>query len=162
MTRVLIAIAMMALGVQAHAIDWICSTSASPRVAIAAADLPEGSTASGAATGSLRQSGSRISRHSIGRLEIQQAYSGQPVLLGSTWLLAIMLPANHPDSRAAFAQLGLSAEAAERMANNSGLVDRGIRIAQTPEAMISRVASNPPAVGYAGFFIGGRDVALCF
>lgn len=157
---IFLALAFAAL--QAHAIEWLCSTSASPRVAIAATDLPEGATASGAATGALRQSGGKLSRHSIGRLEIQQAYSGQPVLLGSTWLLAIMLPANHPDSRAAFAQLGLSAEAAERMANSSGLVDRGIRIAQNPESMIQKVGSNPPAVGYTSFFLGGRDVAACF
>ncbi len=95
-------------------------------------------------------------------MDLQQAYAGQPVLLGHTWLLAVMLPATHPDTRQAFGELGISAEAAERMASGSGLVDRGIRVVQTPAQMLDKLANNPPAVGYTGFFTGGRDVALCF
>jgi hypothetical protein len=73
-----------------------------------------------------------------------------------------MLPASHPDTRVAFADLGLSPEAAERMASSTGLVDRGIRVVQTPDQMIQKVAINPPAVGYSSIFFGARDVASCF
>lgn len=145
---------------QAHALTWICSTSTHTRVAIAAAELPEGATASGAAVGLLTRSPRHRTR--IDRLDLIQAYSGQPVLLGGTWLLAVMLPASHPDTRAAFADLGLHPEAAERMASGTGLIDRGIRIVQTPDQMIHKVGINPPAVGYVGFFAGARDAASCF
>jgi hypothetical protein len=127
-------------------------------VAIAAADLPDGATASSGATGTKR----RPALRRVDRTDLVQAYSGQPVLMGGTWLLAVMLPASHPDSRAAFADLGLSAEAAERMASGTSLIDRGIRVVQTPDQLISKVAINPPAVGYSSVFFGARDVASCF
>lgn len=142
----------------AQAVDWICTTSQTARVAIAAAELPEGATASSAATGTKRRAGIRR----VDRADLVQAYSGQPVLMGHTWLLAVMLPASHPDTRAAFADLGLSAVAAERMASGASLVDRGIRVVQTPDQMISKVAINPLAVGYSSVFFGARDVASCF
>lgn len=143
---------------QAHAVDWICTTSQQARVAIAAADLPEGATGSSAATGTKRRADPRR----IDRADLVQAYSGQPVLIGHTWLLAVMLPPAHPDTRIAFAELGLSAEAAARMTSGASLIDRGIRVVQTPEQMISKVSANPPAVGYSSVFFGGRDVAPCF
>lgn len=158
MTRFAIALALCFAG-QAHAVTWICTTSQQTRVAIAAAELPEGATASGAAVGTSKRA---RPRRPVDRTDLIQAYSGQPVLLGSTWLLAVMLPASHPDTRAAFADLGLSPEAADRMASSASLIDRGIRVVQTPEQMIDKVAINPPAVGYAGFFTGARDVASCF
>lgn len=144
----------------AHALDWLCTTTQQVRVAIAAADLPDGPTASGAAVGT-RGTG-KAARGRIEKSDLVQAYSGQPVLISYTWLLAVMLPASHPDTRQAFADLGLSPVAAERMGNGAGLVDRGIRIVQTPEQLIAKVAANPPAVGYTSFFVGGRDVAPCF
>lgn len=157
-TRHALALVLGMACAQAHAVDWICTTSQTPRVAIAAAELPEGATASSAATGTKR----RPALRRVDRTDLVQAYSGQPVLLGSTWLLAVMLPANHPDSRAAFADLGLSAEAAERMASGTGLIDRGIRVVQTPDQLIQKVGINPPAVGYSSIFFGARDVASCF
>ncbi len=152
--------ALCLLSTTVHALDWICATSQQYRVAVAAAELPEGATASGAAVATSKRA--RPQRTVIDRTDLIQAYSGQPVLLDRTWLLAVMLPATHPDTRQAFAELGLSAEAAERMASGSSLVDRGIRVVQTPEQMIHKIAINPPAVGYAGFYLGGRDVAICF
>lgn len=144
----------------AHALDWLCTTTQQVRVAIAAADLPDGAAASGAAV-STRGAG-KAARGRIEKSDLVQAYSGQPVLISYTWLLAVMLPASHPDTRQAFADLGLNPVAAERMANGAGLVDRGIRVVQTPEQLIAKVAANPPAVGYSSFFVGGRDVAPCF
>ena len=156
------ALALACSALTAHAVDWVCTGATAPvRVAIASADLPEGATASGAAVGVSKKVAARV-RTKIDRADLMQAYSGQPVLLGHTWLLAVMLPANHPDTRQAFGELGISAEAAERMASGAGLVDRGIRVVQTPAQMVDKVSSNPPAVGYTGFFSGGRDVALCF
>jgi len=144
----------------AHAVEWICTTSQQTRIAIAAAELPDGATASGAAVGTAAKP--NRARRKIDRTDLVQAYSGQPVLFGNTWLLSVMLPASHPDTRQAFGELGLSPEAAERMASGSSLIDRGIRVVQTPEQMVNKVAINPPAVGYASFFVGARDVAPCF
>ena len=151
---------MLVGSAHAHAIEWLCTTTQQVRVAIAAADLPDGYNGSGAAVGTLTTS--KAARGRIDKAGLVQAYSGQPVLISYTWLLAVMLPATHPGTRAAFSGLGLSPVAAERMANSAGLVDRGIRLVQTPEQMISKVAANPPAVGYASFFVGARDVASCF
>lgn len=144
---------LLVLSVPAHALDWICTVSVSKAMPVA----PPADTA--AATGTARRA---IRARKVDRLDLMQAYAGQPVLIGNTWLLAVMLPANHPDSKAAFAQLGLSAEAAERMANGAGLVDRGIRVVQSPAQVVEKLSSNPPAVGYMGFFSGARDVAVCF
>ncbi len=162
MTRsVILAMSLAFSALTAHAVDWVCTgANTSVRVAIASADLPDGATASGAAVATKKAA--VRGRTKIDRADLMQAYSGQPVLLGHTWLLAVMLPASHPDSRQAFGELGISAEAAERMASGAGLVDRGIRVVQTPAQMVDKVSSNPPAVGYTGFFSGGRDAALCF
>lgn len=142
--RSLAATALALFAAQAHATNWVCSG---------------GPTATRAETNTTKKPRGRTQ---IERVDLQQAYAGQPVLLGHTWLLAVMLPATHPDTRQAFGELGISAEAAERMASGSGLVDRGIRVVQTPAQMLDKLANNPPAVGYTGFFTGGRDVALCF
>ena len=157
MKRLALALLGMACA-HAQAAEWICTTSQTARVAIAQAELPEGATGSSAATGTKRRAGIR----QVDRTDLIQAYSGQPVLMGHTWLLAVMLPASHPDTRAAFADLGLSPEAAERMASGTGLIDRGIRVVQTPDQMIHKVGINPPAVGYSSVFFGARDVASCF
>ena len=160
MIRIALALSIAFAG-HAHAADWLCTTSQTARVAIAQAELPEGATASGAAVGTKRGK-RRAGIRQVDRTDLIQAYSGQPVLMGHTWLLAVMLPASHPDTRVAFADLGLSPEAAERMASSTGLVDRGIRVVQTPDQMIQKVAINPPAVGYSSIFFGARDVASCF
>jgi hypothetical protein len=156
------ALALALFAAAAPAVDWICSTSTQVRVAIAQGELPDGATASGAAVGTLTSRRPNRQRRLVDRGDLIQAYSGQPVLFGGTWLLAVMLPANHPDSRAAFADLGLSAEAAERLSSPNNIVDRGIRVVQTPDQVIQKVAINPPAVGYVGFFYGVHDVARCF
>lgn len=149
--RVLILALFILVGGPVHALDWVCT------VAVAKT-LPAAESAD-AATANARRA---IRPRRVDRLDLMQAYAGQPVLIGNTWLLAVMLPANHPDTKAAFAQLGLSAEAAERMANGAGLVDRGIRVVQSPAQVIEKLAANAPAVGYVGFFSGARDVAVCF
>lgn len=151
---------LVAMVAPAHSLSWICTTTEQVRVAVAAAELPDGSTASSAAVGT--RGASKAARGRIAKSDLVQAYSGQPVLISYTWLLAVMLPASHPDTRLAFADLGINPLAAERMAHSAALVDRGIRVVQTPEQMNTKVAANPPAVGYASFFIGTRDVASCF
>lgn len=160
MIRIALAALLLASAHHAHAVEWLCTTTQQVRVAIAAADLPDGATGSGAAVGT--RAGGKAARGRIEKSDLVQAYSGQPVLISYTWLLAVMLPSTHPDTRAAFADLGLSPVAAERMANSAGLVDRGIRVVQTPEQLVAKVAANPPAVGYASFFVGAKDVASCF
>lgn len=155
MKKILAAVLLALSALPAFAVDWICTQSSAPvRVAVAAADDDSFAPAS---VGNKARSRKRLER-----TDLMQAYSGQPVLMGHTWLLAVMLPASHPDTRAAFSDLGLSAEAAERMASGSGLVDRGIRLVRTPAQLVEKMSNNPPAVGYVGFFSGARDVELCF
>lgn len=155
MNRLLIAVLFALACVPSMAVEWVCSTSPATRVAIAAADRHDDF--------SLAQAPSKKPpRFRVERNDLIQAYSGQPVLLGRAWLLVVMLPSNHPDTIAAFGELGVSPIAAERMAAETGLVDRGIRVVQSPSQMLDKVGINPPAVGYTGFFLGGRDVAPCF
>ena len=94
--------------------------------------------------------------------DLRQAYSGQPVLVGRQWVVVVMLPSNHPMTRRAFAELGLSAEVAERMASGSSLIDRGIRVVRSPEELISMVGSTFPSAGYAVSLPGASDVTICF
>jgi hypothetical protein len=123
---------VLLLAQQAFAVDWVCSTSA------------------------------RNTKVKVDQVTLQQAYAGQPVLLGKSWLKAVMLPAQHPDTRQAFASLSLSPEAAEKMANGTGLIDRGIRVVRTPDQMLDMVSGNHPAVGFTGFFVGAPHAAICF
>lgn len=154
MKHIITALLLSMASIHAQAVEWLCSTSASVRVAIAQADRGD--------SFELAQANKKPIRYRIDKVDLVQAYSGQPVLIGRQWLLAVMLPANHPDTKAAFAELGVSPEAAERMASDTGLVDRGIRVVQTQNQLLDKVGANPPAVGYTSFFIGGRDVAPCF
>lgn len=109
-------------------------------------------------------------KYRVTKFDLVQAYSGQPVLINRTWLSAVMLPSDHPDTVAAFNSFGISSngsplispQAAERMAADSGLVDRGIRVVQTPAQLVAKVSTSQPAVGYSSFFTGGRDVSPCF
>lgn len=137
--KTLIAALMVAFALPAYSVDWVCSVKKSTR----------------------KQS-ERTASRKVERYELQQAYTGQPVLLGNTWLLAVMLPADHPDTKDAFAQIGGSPEAAQRLAEGTSLVDRGIRVVRTPEQMLTRIANNPPAIGYVGFFPGGDKLEPCF
>lgn len=122
----------------AFAFDWICSV---------------GNITADSVRGGARQ---------LRRIDLAQSYAGQPVLMGNTWLVAFMLPANHPDSHMAFSQLGLSAAAAEKLARSNGIIDRGIRVVLTPEEMLARVAANHPAVGYVPLFTSAPNVITCF
>ncbi len=139
MKKLTAALLAAALVTPAHSIDWVCSVKKTTR----------------------KQS-ERTAPRKVERYDLQQAYTGQPVLLGNTWLLAVMLPADHPTSKDAFAQIGVSPEAAQRLAEGTSLVDRGIRVVRTPEQMLTRIANNPPAIGYVGFFPGGEKLEPCF
>jgi hypothetical protein len=155
MKHIITALLLTLASTATFAVEWVCSTSQATRVAIAAADRGDDFALAQAPN-------KKPPRFRIDRLDLIQAYSGQPVLLNRQWLLVVMLPADHPDTRVAFAELGVSPQAAERMATDSGLVDRGIRVVQTPDQLIHKVGINPPAVGFTSFFIGSRDVAPCF
>ena len=141
--------ALLSIG-NARAVTWLCSTGKVTRVAesgqnweLAGFDY------------------NNNARQTASQLEIVQAYKGYPVLRDGAWVLAYMLPANHPDTKAAFLELGISPAEAQAMARNK-TVDRGIRIVKTPEELVAMVAKNPPAIGYASFFVGAKDVAPCF
>lgn len=152
----LIVTAALLLTIPAYAVEWVCSSSKSMRVAIAAAKQNDAFELAEAVPNK------RPPKFRIEKGDLIQAYSGQPVLINRQWLLVVMLPADHPDTKAAFAELGISPEATERMAADTSLVDRGIRIVHTQEQMIEKVAINPPAVGYTSFFLGGKYVTPCF
>ncbi len=101
-------------------------------------------------------------RNTLSKYQLIQAYSGQPVLLSSTWVMVFILPSNHPSS-IALTSLGLSPQAVERMTRSNGLVDRGIRLVQTEQELLSKVKSIKPSVGYVMYFVGGDgNVQPCF
>lgn len=157
MNRLLFALWACMLGCSAFSAEWICSTGGARLYAQA----EEGDSV-GAATGRrLATSGARP-KSRLTRFELEQAYAGQPVLLGPTWLMVYMLPADHPDTRDALMDLGVSPAAAERMARNTGLVDRGVRMARDPDDMIEKVSNSHPAVGYSQYIPRGANVRACF
>lgn len=97
----------------------------------------------------------------VDRFDILQAYSGQPVLVGNTWLAACMYEADHPETKAAFINLiGVNPASAAAMAKSSSLVDRGIRITRNMESCL---VANAPAVGYSTMQLGSDGgVKPCF
>ena len=139
-----------------QAAEWICSTGGVRIYAEADADASQSSAATG------RRISSANRRNRLMRQDLEQAYSGQPVLLGSTWLMVYMLPASDPDTRDALADLGVSPSAAERMAKSTGLVDRGIRLAKNADDMVDKVANSHPAAGYVAYNPGVSSVRPCF
>lgn len=94
------------------------------------------------------------------RYDLMDVYSGKPVLIGNAFVTGYILPSNHPETIAAFGELGLSPSTAERLAKSSGLVDRYIRLT-TPDEMLIKVEQTPPSVGYVTMFIGGRNAKIC-
>lgn len=96
----------------------------------------------------------------LSRLELINAYSGNPVLVNGNWLIALMLPVNDPSTQIAFGYLGISAAAAERLAKTNGLVDRNIRLVATPTDMAFKLRDNSPAVGY-GLVVVGDGIEKC-
>lgn len=141
------------LSAAAAAADFYCSSTR--RVQIA--QLDDGWDAAGATAASKSD---RRTRQRIERFDVLQAYSGQPVLVGPTWLTACMLDPAHPDTRIAFGGLiGINPEAAAAMARSTGLVDRGIRITRDMTACLT---DNAPAVGYSAIPIAAQGVKPCF
>jgi hypothetical protein len=96
----------------------------------------------------------------LSRIELINAYSGNPVLVNGNWLIALMLPVNDPSTQIAFGYLGISAAAAERLAKTNGLVDRNIRLVATPTDMAFKLRDNSPAVGY-GLVVVGDGIEKC-
>lgn len=94
------------------------------------------------------------------RYDLMDAYAGRPVLIGNAFVTAYILPSNHPDTIAAFGELGLSPATAERLAKSSGLVDRYIKLT-TPDQMLIKIEQTPPSVGYMPLFTGGRSAKIC-
>jgi hypothetical protein len=137
----------------AHGADFYCSNTS--RVQIT--QLDDGFETA-AVTGHHKNRGPYKSK--VDRFDVMQAYSGQPVLVGATWLTACMLDPAHPDTRNAFGGLiGINPESAATMARSSGLVDRGIRITRS---MSMCLAENAPAVGYSAIPITATGVKPCF
>jgi hypothetical protein len=97
----------------------------------------------------------------LSRIDLINAYSGQSVLVNGEWLIAIMFPSSDAATQVAFNSLGISAQAAERLAKSNGLVDRNIRLATTPTDMIFKLKDNAPAVGY-GLVVVGDGIEKCY
>ena len=99
----------------------------------------------------------------VSKVDLIQAYSGQPVLINGAWMVVYMLPAKNPETGLAFGELGLSPDAIEKMAKNSSLVDRSVRIVPSPNQMNDKVRATNPSAGYSVLFVGGDDVvSKCF
>jgi hypothetical protein len=141
---------------QATAADFYCSSTRSLQLALAELEAES----SAAAMGVDGKNKPARRRFKVERFDLLQAYSGQPVLVGSTWLTACMMDPTHPDTRAAFSGLiGLNPEASASMARSTGLVDRGIRITRDMPACLK---DNAPAVGYSAIPIASPNVKPCF
>ena len=97
----------------------------------------------------------------LSRIDLINAYSGQSVLINGEWLIAVMFPSSDATTQIAFSSLGISAQAAERLAKSNGLVDRNIRLATTPTDMIFKLKDNAPAVGY-GLVVVGDGIEKCY
>lgn len=153
MKHAALALAACLCAAAATASDFYCSNTS--RIQIA---QTEDGYEAAAATGT--KNARRGARHKVERFDVLQAYSGQPVLVGSTWLTACMMDPAHPDTRSAFGGLiGLNPDSAANMAKSTGLVDRGIRLTRD---MHSCLTDNAPAVGYSSLPIGGQGVKPCF
>jgi hypothetical protein len=96
----------------------------------------------------------------LSRIDLINAYSGQSVLVNGKWLIALMYPSSSPETQTAFSMLGISPQAAERLAKSNGLVDRNIRLATTPSDMILKLKDNAPSVGY-GLVVIGDGIETC-
>ena len=142
----------------ARAAEFICSVGGARIYASADTDADH----SGAATARRFATSGAKGRARITRADLEQAYSGQPVLMGATWLMVYTLPADHPDARDALAELGVSPAAAERMAKSTGLVDRGIRLAKNTDDMVDKVSNSHPSAGFVAYNPGGSSVRPCF
>ena len=94
------------------------------------------------------------------RYDLADVYTGKPVLIGNAFVTGYMLPSSHPDTIAAFGELGLSPATAERIAKTSGLVDRYIKIT-TPEQILINVEQISPSVGYVTLYLNGRNAKIC-
>jgi hypothetical protein len=152
------ALLLAAAAARAGALEFICSTGGVRMHAEADGEPAQ----SAAATGRRFATAGVTPRTRISRYDLEQAYSGQPVLMGTTWLMVYTLPADQPLARDAMADLGVSPSAAERMARSTGLVDRGIRLAKNADDMAHKVASSHPAAGYAAYIPGLASVRPCF
>lgn len=87
--------------------------------------------------------------------DITAIYSGERVLSGGKWVTAYMLPSKHPLSIEMFGQLGISPVAVEKRAMPNSLIDTGIRLKTSLEAVISEMPMNAPSLGYSdGFKLG--------
>ena len=148
----LFAITLALLATSAHAAQFWCSNTSQIEIAqkqdeFGLASVGEGKNA-------------RKGRYKVERFDVLQAYSGQPVLVGSTWLTACLADPIHPDTRAAFAGLiGVNPEASAAMARSTGLVDRGIRLTRNMKMCL---VENAPAVGYSSIPMSGEGVKPCF
>jgi hypothetical protein len=79
---------------------------------------------------------------------IQKAYTGDSVIIGSQWLKVYLLPLDHPLTLEVIAKNGLSINQIKRLTASNALVDRGIRIVNSPEELISEMTKNKPSIGY--------------
>lgn len=144
-------IAALMLTTATHSADFWCSNTSQIQIAQKQGDFE---------LASVENKPQRRSRHKVERFDVLQAYSGQPVLVGSTWLTACLAEPSHPDTRAAFAGLlGVNPESSAAMARSTGLVDRGIRLTRDMKMCL---IENAPAVGYSSIPLFSEGVKPCF
>lgn len=137
-----------------NAVEFICTNRALKSYAEAGTDIPQASAA---------VAGRSPHKNKITRVDLEQAYGGQPVLIGPTWLIVYMLPADTQETKEALGLLGINPNAAERMAKSASLVDRGIRLVRNSEEMLEKVYGNPPAAGFVQYLPGGfNNVSQCY
>ena len=156
--KAIAALLLALVATPASAAQFICSQGGARTYAEADGEPVQ----TGAATSRRFATAGVAPRTRITRYDLEQAYSGQPVLMGATWLMVYMLPADQAITRDALSELGVSPSAAERMARSTGLVDRGIRLAKNLDDMVDKVSNSHPAAGYVQYTPGVSSVRPCF
>lgn len=148
--RILLAALLGAVNLPAHALEWVCADVVTQR--LAAADLGPG-----------EQSSAAMGGVPLTRANVIALYSGDRVRYRGEWMKVYMLPVDHPLTKEVFGRLGISPATAIRRAAANSLVDSGLRIVSTPEAMISAMRYDRPSIGYVySLPRSNYDVDPCF
>ena len=100
--------------------------------------------------------------YKINRIDLVQAYSGQPVFLKDSWLTVVMLPTDTANTRTAYSYLDLPYELAVKVTEYPSLVDLKIKIVQNEDELIWTVREIAPSVGYSTVYIGRQGPESCF
>lgn len=150
LSSILIAAIIAVTANPAFALEWVCAGVFTQRLA-SVEHNPD--VQSSAAVG-----GTPLTRGNVISL-----YSGDRVRFRGEWMKVYMLPVDHALTKQVFGRLGISPASAIRRAAANSLVDSGLRIVSTPEAMLVAMQHDRPSIGYVNILPrSGYDIDPCF